>query len=166
MSAESGFPLVSFSDLYEVVGVPKIDLGVNTSRARSVEKIRDEWEWIAILARDAVQTPVVNIESQRTVLFLYEKDRSTTRSVRRADRTRLEVFVEILTESSEFGRGQGIDGTQWWQFTVFQLYTEVVRPVFRQSVSAAFAENVGEVMVMLWNIRKVNLLIIREFSGT
>ena len=82
------------------------------------------------------------------------------------DCTRLEVFVEILTESSEFSRGQGIDGTQWWQFTVFQLYTEVVRPVFRQSVSAAFAENVGEVVVMLWNVRKVNLLIIREFSGT
>ena len=146
--------------------MPKINLSVNMSRARSIEKIRDEWEWIAILVRDAVQTPVVNTESQRTVLFLYKKDRSTTRSIRRADRTRLEVFVEILTESSKFGRGQGIDGTQWWQFTVFQLYMEVVRPVFRQSVSMAFAENVSEVVVMLWNIRKVNLLIIREFSGT
>ena len=157
---------MSFSNPYEVVGMPKIDLGVNMSRARSIKKIRDEWEWIAILARDAVQTPVANTESQRTVLLLYEKDRSTTRSIQRADHTRLEVFVEILMESSEFGRGQGIDGTQWWQFTVFQLYTEVVRLVFRQSVSAAFAENVGEVMVMLWNVRKVNLLIIREFSGT
>ena len=136
------------------------------SRAQSVKKIRDEWEWIAILACNAVQTPIVNTESQRTVLFLYKKDGSTTRSIQRADHTRLEVFVKILMESSEFGRGQGIDGTQWWQFTVFQLYTEVVRPVFRQSVSAAFAENVGEVVVMLWNVRKVNLLIIREFSGT
>ena len=52
-------------------------------------------------------------------------------------------------ESSEFGRGQGIDGTQWWQFTIFQLYTEVIRRVFRQSVSAVFAENVGKVVVML-----------------
>ena len=69
-------------------------------------------------------------------------------------------------ESSEFGRGQGIDRTQWWQFAFFQLYMEVVRPVFRQSISAAFAENISKVMVMLWNIRKVNLLIIREFSGT
>ena len=65
------------------------------------------------------------------------------------DHTRLEVFIEILMESSEFGRGQGIDGTQWWQFTIFQLYTEVIRPVFRQSVSAVFAENVGKVVVML-----------------
>ena len=81
------------------------------------------------------------------------------------DHTRLEVFVEILMESSKFGRGQGIDGTQWWQFTFFQLYMEVVRSVFRQSISAAFAENVGKVVVMLWNIRKVNLLIIREFSS-
>ena len=69
-------------------------------------------------------------------------------------------------ESSEFGRGQGIDGTQWWQFTFFQFYTEVIRPVFRQSVSAAFTENISKVVVMLWNVRKVNLLIIREFSGT
>ena len=156
---------MSFSDLYKVVGMLKIDLGVNTSRVQSIEKIRDEWEWIVILAHDAVQTPIVNTESQRTVLFLYEKDGSTTRSIRGVDHTRLEVFVKILTESSEFGRGQGIDGTQWWQFTVFQLYTEVERPVFRQSVSAAFAENVGEVVVMLWNVRKVNLLIIREFSS-
>ena len=156
---------MSFSDPYEVVGVPKIDLGVNTSRARSIKKIRDEWEWIAILAHDAVQTPIVNTESQRTVLFLYKKDGSTTRSIQRVDHTRLEVFVEILTESSEFGRGQGIDGTQWWQFTIFQLYMEVIRPVFRQSISAAFAENVSEVVVMLWNVRKVNLLIIREFSS-
>ena len=36
---------------------------------------------------------------------------------------------------------------------------EVVRLVFRQSISMAFAENVGKVVVMLWNIRKVNLLI-------
>ena len=69
-------------------------------------------------------------------------------------------------ESSEFGRGQGIDGTQCWQFTVFQLYMEVIRLVFRQSVSTAFAENIGKVVVMLWNVRKVNLLIIREFSST
>ena len=166
MSVESGFPLVSFSYPYEVVGMLKIDLSVNTSRVWSIKKIRDEQKQIVILVCDAVQTPIVNTESQRTVLLLYEKDRSTTRSIQRADHTRLEVFVEILMESSEFGRGQGIDGTQWWQFTVFQLYTEVVRPVFRQSVSAAFAENVGEVVVMLWNVRKVNLLIIREFSGT
>ena len=81
VSVESGFPLMSFSDPYEVVGMPKIDLGVNMSRARSIEKIRDEWEWIAILVCDAVQTPIVNTESQRTVLFLYKKDRSTTRSI-------------------------------------------------------------------------------------
>ena len=111
-SVESGFPLMSISYPYKVVGMPKINLGVNTSRVQSIEKIRDEWKWIAILACDAVQTPIVNTELQRTILFLYEKDGSTTRSIQRADHTRLEVFIEILTESSEFSGGQGIDRTQ------------------------------------------------------
>ena len=61
----------------EVVCMSKVNLGIDLSLARHVEKVGNEWKWILILLHNFVESSIVNAEAKRTILFLDEEDGST-----------------------------------------------------------------------------------------
>ena len=48
----------------------KVDLGIDSSLARRVEKVGNEWKWIPILLHNFVESLIVDAKAKRTILFL------------------------------------------------------------------------------------------------
>ena len=55
----------------------KVDLGIDSSLARCVEKVGNEWKRIPILLRNFVESSIVDAKAKRTILFLDKEDGST-----------------------------------------------------------------------------------------
>ena len=55
----------------------KVDLGIDSSLARRVEKVGNEWKRIPILLRNFIESSIVDTKAKRTILFLDEEDGST-----------------------------------------------------------------------------------------
>ena len=55
----------------------KVDLGVDSSFTRCVEKVSNEWKQILILLHNFVESSIVDAKVKRTILFLDEEDGST-----------------------------------------------------------------------------------------
>ena len=55
----------------------KVDLGIDSSLARRVEKVGNEWKWIPILLCNFIESLIVDAKVKRTILFLDEEDGST-----------------------------------------------------------------------------------------
>lgn len=155
MSAESGFPLVTFGDPDQMVRMPEIDFRVDLRAARGGEKVGDEWKWVSVLFRDLVESAVIHAKTKRTVLFLDEKDRSTVWRSGLTNESGVEMLVDELTESPEFERGKGIDGS-WGRWLIsFQVECQVVGTMWSEAVGFCVAEDVGELVVLGGNTREV-----------
>ena len=61
----------------EVVHVSKVDLGIDSSLVRHVEKVGNEWKQILILLHNFVESSIVDTKAKRTILFLDKEDGST-----------------------------------------------------------------------------------------
>jgi hypothetical protein len=59
-SVECGLPFVSIGDPDEMISMAKVDLGVYPGPARSIQEVRNEREWIAILPGNAIKAPEVH----------------------------------------------------------------------------------------------------------
>jgi hypothetical protein len=57
---ESGFVLVACGDTQQVIGVAKIQFGVNTRLSRGVEEIHNQRKQITILLGDAIQSMILS----------------------------------------------------------------------------------------------------------
>ena len=55
----------------------KVDLGVDLSLAKHVEKVSNEWKRILILLCNFVESLIVDAKAKRTILFLDKEDGST-----------------------------------------------------------------------------------------
>ena len=55
----------------------KVDLGIDSSLMRCIEKVGNEWKWIPILLCNFVESSIINAKAKRTILFLDKEDGST-----------------------------------------------------------------------------------------
>ena len=55
-------PFVTFSDVYKVISMSEVKFGVELGLPGSVQKIRNQWEWITIFLGDLVEALVVNTQ--------------------------------------------------------------------------------------------------------
>jgi hypothetical protein len=70
---ESGFVLVTSGDAEQVIGVAKVQFGVNTRLSRSVEEICNQRKQIAILLHDVIQSSVVDAKPETSVFCLAKR---------------------------------------------------------------------------------------------
>ena len=73
-SAERRLPFVSGCDADQIIRMSEVDLGVDPSLPRCIQKIGDKWEWIPVLPSDLVESSVIDTETERTVLLLDEEN--------------------------------------------------------------------------------------------
>ena len=65
----------------------KVDLGIDSSLARHVEKVGNEWKQIPILLCNFIESSIVDAKAKRTILFLDEEDGSTEGQLRWSNST-------------------------------------------------------------------------------
>ena len=111
VSAEGGFPLVTFSDTDEVVCMVEINPSVNMCFGRCIQEVRDEQKWVMILLSDFVESAEVNAEVESSILFVDEKDRGSMSEARLVDEPIVEVFIYESVEGAKLSRKEGADGT-------------------------------------------------------
>ena len=80
------------------------------------------------------------------------------------DRTGLQIFVEILAESNEFGRRKRVDGTKRWELAVFKFDLEIVQTMIGKSICACLGEDIGKVVVVTGDTRQIYMLGVGEIS--
>ncbi len=69
---ESHLPFISFGNVDQIVCTPEIDFGEDVSCTQAVEKVRNQWEGVLILACDAIEATIVDCKVQRAVLLFDE----------------------------------------------------------------------------------------------
>ena len=107
-SPESCFPLVSLRNPDQMVRMAEIDLRVNPSFTGTVEEVGNERKWVVVFLGDAIESPEIHTEAQRSILLLDEEDRSSMRRCGLADKSSGEVLVDELAERVEFSRRKGV----------------------------------------------------------
>jgi hypothetical protein len=101
-STEGSLPFVAFSDSDKMIRVSEIDLGVDTTFLGGVEEILDERKWISIFLGDVVDTAEIDTETETSILFLGEQDRSSKRRSSRANEAHGDMVIQKLAECLEF----------------------------------------------------------------
>ena len=71
----------------EVVCMSKVNLGIDSSLMRCIEKVSNEWKQIPILLHNFVESSIVDAKVKRTILFLDEEDGSTKGQLRWSNST-------------------------------------------------------------------------------
>jgi hypothetical protein len=130
-----------------MVGMPEVYLGVDFSLARSVEHVGDLGKRIFILFGEAVETSEVHAQAERAVLFLDEKYWSTVWRQRRVNEAHVEVFIDEFSERLNFALREGVDRTERWSCSIFEINLQVVWSMRCGFVCFGLTEHVGEVMI-------------------
>ena len=69
MGPKGSFPLITFSDLDEVIRMLQINFHIDAGFLRGVQQVGDQWKRIPILLSDLVETSEVNAESEGAIPF-------------------------------------------------------------------------------------------------
>jgi hypothetical protein len=72
-----------------------------------------------------------------------------------SDETRSEIFVRKFSESLSLGFGKGVDLSQRKWSAFFEIDVQVVWSMRGEGVSSVLAENVGEFVILFWDVGKV-----------
>ena len=136
-----------------MICVLEIKFGVVAGFGRSVEEVRDERNRIPILASDGIETTVVHTKSESTVLLFYEEDGSSSGQATWANEAVFEIVVQKLLERVSLARTELIDTAEWWCFAVFEINLQIIRTMRREFISKSFREDVGKIVVLIWNIK-------------
>ena len=150
-SAECGLPFISIGDADKMISMAKINLGIDSGTARSVQEIRNERERIAILAGDAIETSEVHAKTEGAVLFANKEDRSAVGRRGGTDETSAEILVDELLKRLHFRMGNGIDAARRDCRPRLEIDGEIVGPVFRETISPFLGEDIRKFVIFLRN---------------
>jgi hypothetical protein len=134
----------------------KVDFGVGAGFPRGIEEVGDEGKGISVFLGDLVEPAVVHTQSETSVFFPHEEDRSSVQRVGGSDETAPNVVFNEGSEGTQFQRREGVHATRRRSLTFLKVDFEVVRAMFRECFRFTLAEDVGELMVFLWNTREVD----------
>lgn len=149
------FVLVANGDTEQMIGMAKVQFGVNIHLSRSVEEIHDQRKRITIILRDAIQSMIVDTKLETSVFLFSEENWSTMGGTRQIDEIRFEVLVEELLKCGQLGCGKGINGANQRLSAINSLDLESELVMGRKIVSLRFREDVGEVVVLGRTARQV-----------
>jgi hypothetical protein len=138
--------------------MPKIELGVNPSLARGVQKICDEWKGVSVLSGNPIKTTVIDAESEGTVFLLSEENRSAMSRLGRINEASFEIFVDELAQRRKLGLRERVNVTDRWNLTVFSFNVKIVFSMRRKRVSFLLREDIGKLVVLGRESREVGFL--------
>jgi hypothetical protein len=95
---EGGLPFFTFCDANKVIGVTKVNFRVGAGFLRGVEEVGDEGKGISVFLGDLVEPTVVHTQSETSIFFPHEEDRSSMRRVGGSDETAPNI---VFNEGSE-----------------------------------------------------------------
>ena len=130
----------------------EIEFGVVAGFGWSIEEVRDERNRIPILASDGIEATVVHTKSESTVLLFDEEDGSSGRRATWANEAVFEIVVQKLSEHVGLARAELIDTAKRWCFAIFKIDLQIIRTMWREFISKSFREDIGEIVVLIWNI--------------
>ena len=64
-----------------------------------------------------------------------------------------EIVIQKLSERVALAWTELIDTAKWWCFAVFEINLQIIRTMRREFVSKSFREDVGKIVVLIWNIK-------------
>lgn len=160
-SAESGFPLVTLLDSYEVVGPTEVEFGEDLGTAEAVDGLSNEGKGSSVLDGNLVEASVVDTKSQAVVLLFDEEDRSACGRLGGLDEAFFEVLVEPVPESFEFRFGEGVKWSEGRLSAGFEVNGVVVGSVRGQFVGLLFGEHVPVLRVLV----RDEVFVLRVFKG-
>ena len=118
-----------------------------------VEEVRDEWNRISILASDGIETTVVHTKSESTTFLFDKEDGSSGERATWANEAVFEIVVQKPSECVSLAWTELIDTAEWWCFAVFEINLQIIRTMQREFVSKSFREDVGKIVILIWNIK-------------
>jgi hypothetical protein len=108
-----------------MIGVAKVQFGVNARFSRSIEEIHDQRKRIVILLCDVIQSTIVDTKLETSVFLLSEENQRVVGGTRQIDEVHLVVFVEELLKCNQLGCGKGIDEANWRLSAINSLDLEI-----------------------------------------
>jgi hypothetical protein len=139
-----------------VIGVTKVDFGVGAGFPQGVEEVRDEGKRISVFLGDLVEPMVVHAQSETSVFFPHKEDRSSVWRVGGSDETAPNVVFNEGSEGTQLRWREGVHATRRRSLTFLKVDFEVIRVMFRECFRFTLAEDVGELVVFLWNTGEVD----------
>ena len=76
-----------------MVGMPEVNFRIDFGLAQAVKEVSNVRLRVSVLLCDFIQTAEVNAESEQTIFFVCEQDRSSAWRLRWVDEIHREVFV-------------------------------------------------------------------------
>jgi hypothetical protein len=129
----------------------KVDFGVGVGFLWGVEEVGDEGKGISVFLGDLVEPAVVHAQSETSVFFPHEEDRSSVQRVGGSDETAPNVVLNEGSEGTQFRWREGVHVTRRRSLTFLKADFEVVRAMFRECFYFTLAEDIGELVVFLQN---------------
>jgi hypothetical protein len=139
-----------------VIGVTKVDFGVGAGFPRGVEEVGDEGKGISVFLGDLVEPTVVHTQSETSVFFPHEEDRSSMQRVGGSDEPAPNFVFNEGLEGTQLQQREGVHATRRRSLTFLKVDFEVMRVMFRECFCFALAEDIGELMVFLRNTGEVD----------
>jgi hypothetical protein len=84
------------------MGVTKVDFGVGAGFPWGVKEVGDEGKGISVFLGDLVEPAVVHAQSETSVFFPHEEDRSSVRRVGGSDETTPNIVFNEGLEGTQF----------------------------------------------------------------
>jgi hypothetical protein len=98
---EGGLPFFTFCNVNKVVGMMKVDFGVDVGFPWGIKEVGDEGKRISIFLGDLVEPMVVHAQSKTSVFYPHKEDWSFVQRVGRSDETTSNIVFN-----------EGLEGTQ------------------------------------------------------
>jgi hypothetical protein len=155
-SAEGGLPFFTFCNANKVIGMTKVDFRVGVGFPQGVEEVGDEGKGISVFLGDLVEPMVVHTQLETSVFFPHEEDRSSMRRVGGSDETVPNVVFNEGSEGTQFRQREGVHATRRRSLIFLKVDFEVIRAMFGECFRFTLAEDVGELVVFLWNTGEVD----------
>lgn len=100
---EGRFPLVTFSNVDQVVRAPQVLLGENPSGAQLFQSGGNQRHWLSLLAGDGVQSPVVDAGSGTPVFLLHKEESYGDKGSGQMDDTLVSTSLTYVCMASSLG---------------------------------------------------------------
>jgi hypothetical protein len=134
----------------------KVDFGVGAGFLWGIEEVGDEGKGISVFLGDLVEPTVVHTQSETSVFFPHEEDRSSVQRIGGSDETAPNIVFNEGLERTQLRRRERVHATRRRSLTFLKVDFEVVRAMFRECFRFTLAEDVGELVVFLRNTGEVD----------
>src|SRR5882724_9192236 len=74
VGSECNLPFISRQNLYKMVHVPEVDLGVDLCFLWCIYEVRNEQKWVLVFLGNSVEASEIDTKSKRAIFLLNNKD--------------------------------------------------------------------------------------------